>query len=118
MSLEEEQDLKELQRLAKAHYEQRIKKIHEQANATNERKQGNISAPQSEQAKNTIGKKRTIRLRKYLLGGEARQNENMFITINSFIEFESGKIIKVGCLPWVVVGEMPLHDLDRVEVTA
>ena len=72
----------------------------------------------SNQAKNTIRPKKKLQLRKYLIGGEGKQNADMLATITSFVEFESGKIINVGCLPWVVVGEMPLHEMDRVEVTA
>ena len=59
-----------------------------------------------------------IQLRKYLLGGAANQNDNMFATINSFLPYESGATIYVGCLPWTVVGEMPMSDAERVEVPA
>ena len=117
MTPEEEKKLKQLAAIANAHWEQRLKKRQEQATKANEPSQGQIAAPQAAQAKNTICKKQKLQLRKYLIGGEDNQNYDMLATTDSFVPLESGEIVYVGCLPWVVVGEIPQRG-ERVEVTA
>ena len=117
ITFEEEQELHERAKLANARYEQRLKQNRERATQTSEQAQGQTAAPQADHPKNTISKQRKIQLRKYVIGGEGKQNANMLAQINSFVEFTPGKIVYVGCLPWVVVGEIPQRG-ERVEVTA
>lgn len=120
MTPEEEKELKERQAQAKAHWEVRnkeLQQVREEKLCRQAEVQSHTTAPQAGQVKNTIRKKQKLQLRKYLLGGACEQNDNMLVTADSFVEFESGKIIQVGFLPWTVVGEMPRHG-ERVEVTA
>lgn len=113
MTVEEEKELHARIAQARANWEARQKQ-----RQSEEKPQSDTTLSQpTEQAKNVICKKKKLQLRKYLIGGAGKQNDNMLATVTSFVPIESGKIIRVGCLSWIVVGEMPLHPSERVEVT-